>query len=40
MPPYDDTFVDRFLEPWNQHDVGGALALMTRRLRLGDYERP
>jgi hypothetical protein len=21
MPPYDDTFVDRFLEPWNQHDV-------------------
>lgn len=29
MPPYDDTFVDRFLEPWNQHDVDGALALMT-----------
>ena len=28
MPPYD-TFVDRFLEPWNQHDVDGALALMT-----------
>jgi ketosteroid isomerase-like protein len=30
MPPYDDTFfVDRFLEPWKQHDVDGALALMT-----------
>jgi hypothetical protein len=29
MPRYDDTFVDRFLEPWNQHDVDGALALMT-----------
>jgi SnoaL-like domain len=29
MPPYDDTFVDRFLEPWNRHDVVGALALMT-----------
>src|ERR1700730_4106875 len=29
MPPYDDTFVDRFLEPWNQYDVDGALALMT-----------
>ena len=28
MPRYDDTFVDRFLEPWNQHDVDGALALM------------
>ena len=29
MPRYDDAFVDRFLEPWNQHDVDGALALMT-----------
>jgi taurine dehydrogenase small subunit len=29
MAPYDDTFVDRFLEPWNRHDVDGALALMT-----------
>ena len=29
MPRYDDTFVDRFLEPWNQHDVDGAWALMT-----------
>jgi len=28
MPPYD-TFVDRFLELWNQLDVDGALALMT-----------
>lgn len=25
----EDTFVDRFLEPWNRHDVDGALALMT-----------
>ena len=29
MPRYDDTFVDRFLEPWNRHDVDGALAVMT-----------
>src|SRR5207245_1263971 len=29
MAPYDDTFVDRVLEPWNQHDVDGAFALMT-----------
>src|ERR1700731_2102851 len=29
MARYDDTFVDRFLEPWNRHDVDGALALMT-----------
>ena len=29
MPRYDDTFVDRFLEPWIRHDVDGALALMT-----------
>jgi ketosteroid isomerase-like protein len=29
MPRYDDTFVHRFLEPWNRHDVDGALALMT-----------
>jgi ketosteroid isomerase-like protein len=29
MPRYDDTFVDRFLEPWNRHDVDGALSLMT-----------
>jgi hypothetical protein len=28
MSRYDDTFVDRFLEPWKRHDVG-ALALMT-----------
>jgi ketosteroid isomerase-like protein len=29
MARYDDTFVDRFLGPWNRHDVDGALALMT-----------
>ena len=29
MARYDDTFVDRFLEPWDRHDVDGALALMT-----------
>ena len=29
MPRYDDTFVDRFPEPWNRHDVDGALAVMT-----------
>src|ERR1700730_15731730 len=27
-------------EPWNRHDVDGALALMTDDLRLGGYERP
>jgi SnoaL-like domain len=29
MPRYDGVFADRFLTPWNQHDVDGALALMT-----------
>ena len=29
MARYDDTFVGRFPEPWNRHDVDGALALMT-----------
>jgi ketosteroid isomerase-like protein len=29
MPRYDEAFVDRFLAPWNRHDVDGALALMT-----------
>jgi len=29
MARYDDTFVDRFLEPWNRHHVDGALALTT-----------
>ena len=29
MAHYDEAFVDRFLEPWNRHDVDGALALMT-----------
>jgi hypothetical protein len=28
MARYDKTFVDRLLEPWNRHDVDGALALM------------
>jgi hypothetical protein len=23
MPRNDETFVDRFLEPWNRHDVDG-----------------
>lgn len=25
----DQGFVDRFLAPWNRHDIDGALALMT-----------
>jgi ketosteroid isomerase-like protein len=29
MAPYHDTFVGRVPELWNQHDVDGALALMT-----------
>ena len=29
MRIYDKSFVDKFLEPWNAHDVEGALALMT-----------
>jgi ketosteroid isomerase-like protein len=29
MARYDDAFVDRFLEPWNRHDVDGALSLIT-----------
>ena len=29
MVRYDDAFVDRFLEPWNRHDVDGTLSLMT-----------
>jgi uncharacterized protein (TIGR02246 family) len=29
MQIYDKAFVDRFLKPWNDHDVEGALALMT-----------
>ena len=40
MPPYDDKFVDRFLEPWNQHDVDGALALMTDDCVWEGYQRP
>jgi ketosteroid isomerase-like protein len=29
MELYDQAFVDRFLAPWNRHDVDGAMALMT-----------
>jgi ketosteroid isomerase-like protein len=29
MEGYDQTFVERFLMPWNGHDVDGAMALMT-----------
>lgn len=29
MPIYDRAFVGKFLEPWNAHDVEGAMALMT-----------
>jgi taurine dehydrogenase small subunit len=29
MPRHDEAVVDRFLAPWNRHDVDGALALMT-----------
>ena len=29
MRIYDKAFVDSFLKPWNDHDVEGALALMT-----------
>ena len=25
----DDAFVQRFMKPWNDHDVDGAMALMT-----------
>ena len=38
MARYDDTFVDRFLEPWNRHDarrqrqlIGGSLHLSSWR---------
>jgi SnoaL-like domain len=29
MQTYDEAFVDRFMTPWNAHDVDGAMALMT-----------
>jgi uncharacterized protein (TIGR02246 family) len=29
MQIYDQAFVDRFMTPWNAHDVDGAMALMT-----------
>jgi hypothetical protein len=39
MPRYDDKFVDRFLEPWNRHDVekqvvGGELRLRAASSRV------
>ncbi len=39
MPRYDDTFVDRFLEPWNKHDVDGAFQAFIHELAVsGDAE--
>ena len=29
MHDHDEAFVERFLAPWNAHDVDGAMALMT-----------
>lgn len=29
MRIYDNAFVEKFLAPWNAHDVEGAMALMT-----------
>ncbi|CAN5731752.1 nuclear transport factor 2 family protein [soil metagenome] len=29
MALYDESFVERFLAPWNAHDVEGAMALMA-----------
>jgi uncharacterized protein (TIGR02246 family) len=29
MQIYDQAFVDRFMTPWNAHDVDGAMGLMT-----------
>lgn len=29
MPTYDEAFVKRFLKPWNEHNVDGAVALMS-----------
>lgn len=29
MQIYDEAFVEKFLSPWNAHDVDGAMALMT-----------
>src|SRR5262249_62379127 len=37
MTKHDDDFVEKFLVPWNGHDVDGALSLMDRRLYLGDH---
>ena len=29
MQIYDEAFVERFMAPWNAHDVDGAMVLMT-----------
>ena len=29
MSTPDDTFIGKFMAPWNAHDVEGAMALMT-----------
>jgi ketosteroid isomerase-like protein len=29
MQTYDEAFVKRFMAPWNEHDVDGAMVLMT-----------
>ncbi len=29
MQTYDKAFVEKFLKPWNAHDVEGAISLMT-----------
>lgn len=29
MSTYDQAYVERFMTPWNNHDVDGAMALMT-----------
>lgn len=29
MQTYDEAFVEKFIAPWNAHDVDGAMALMT-----------
>jgi uncharacterized protein (TIGR02246 family) len=29
MQMYDESFVKRFMAPWNEHDVDGAMVLMT-----------
>ena len=29
MHTYDEAFVERFMAPWNAHDIDGAMVLMT-----------